>query len=165
MLERIETAFATQHEFLDNVSHELRAPLTVIRGHVELLDIETDPVEMQSTIALVTDEIERMNRLVEDLLVLARAERPGFVSLAAVDLAELTTEVTQADGGRASVVSGTDGARFEILIPSVPPLAREASSGARRRSRRADPGQAWSPLTVSRRTASQTSPHANGFVR
>ena len=93
MLERIETAFATQHEFLDNVSHELRAPLTVIRGHVELLDVETDPEEMQSTIALVTDEIERMNRLVEDLLVLARAEQPGFVSPTPVDLAELTTEV------------------------------------------------------------------------
>jgi signal transduction histidine kinase len=93
MLERIETAFATQREFLDNVSHELRAPLTVIRGHVELIDVETDPDELQSTITLVTDEIERMNRLVEDLLVLARAERPGFLSLEAIDIAELTAEV------------------------------------------------------------------------
>lgn len=93
MLERIETAFATQHEFLDNVSHELRAPLTVIRGHIELIDTRTDAEELQSTITLVTDEIERMNRLVEDLLVLARAEQPGFVSLAAVDLGELTAEV------------------------------------------------------------------------
>jgi signal transduction histidine kinase len=93
MLERIETAFATQRQFLDNVSHELRAPLTVIRGHVELIDLEEDPEELQSTISLVTDEIERMNRLVEDLLVLARAERPGFVSLEPVDIAELTEEL------------------------------------------------------------------------
>jgi two-component system, OmpR family, sensor kinase len=93
MLERIETAFATQRQFLDNVSHELRAPLTVIRGHVELIDAETDPDELRSTITLVTDEIERMNRLVEDLLVLARAERPGFLSLGPVDMAELTVEV------------------------------------------------------------------------
>jgi two-component system, OmpR family, sensor kinase len=92
MLERIETAFDTQHEFLDNVSHELRAPLTVIRGHIELIDTETDSAELESTIALVTDEIERMNRLVEDLLVLARAEQPGFVSLQTVDFAELTAE-------------------------------------------------------------------------
>jgi signal transduction histidine kinase len=93
MLERIETAFATQRQFLDNVSHELRAPLTVIRGHVELIDVETDPEELQSTVALVTDEITRMNRLVEDLLVLARAERPGFLSVEPVDIAELTAEV------------------------------------------------------------------------
>lgn len=93
MLERIEATFATQREFLDNVSHELRAPLTVIRGHIELIDAETEPEELESTITLVTDEIERMNRLVEDLLVLARAEQPGFVSLAAVDLGELTAEV------------------------------------------------------------------------
>jgi two-component system OmpR family sensor kinase len=93
MLERIEATFATQREFLDNVSHELRAPLTVIRGHIELIDAETDPDELRATITLVTDEIERMNRLVEDLLVLARAEQPGFVSLAAVDVGELTTEV------------------------------------------------------------------------
>jgi signal transduction histidine kinase len=93
MLERIETAFATQRQFLDNVSHELRAPLTVIRGHVELIDSEEDPEELRSTIAVVTDEIERMNRLVEDLLVLARAERPGFVSLEPVDIAELTEEL------------------------------------------------------------------------
>jgi two-component system, OmpR family, sensor kinase len=93
MLERIETAFATQRQFLDNVSHELRAPLTVIRGHVELIDVRTDPEELQSTIALVTDEITRMNRLVEDLLVLARAERPGFLSVEPVDIAELTAEV------------------------------------------------------------------------
>lgn len=104
MLERIETAFATQHQFLDNVSHELRAPLTVIRGHVELIDGDTDAEELRSTIALVTDEIERMNRLVEDLLVLARAERPDFVSLAAVDIAEMTTEVHR----KASVLCARD---------------------------------------------------------
>jgi two-component system, OmpR family, sensor kinase len=93
MLEGIETAFATQRQFLDNVSHELRAPLTVIRGHIELLDTHMDEEELRSTIALLTDEIERMNRLVEDLLVLARAERPGFLSTEPVDVAELTAEV------------------------------------------------------------------------
>lgn len=45
MLGRLESAFATQRNFLDEVSHELRAPLTVIRGHVELLDLEEDPDE------------------------------------------------------------------------------------------------------------------------
>jgi signal transduction histidine kinase len=110
MLERIETAFDTQHEFLDNVSHELRAPLTVIRGHIELIDTDTDSVELESTIALVTDEIERMNRLVEDLLVLARAEQPGFVSPQAVDFAELTTEVHR----KSSVLCARDWALDQV---------------------------------------------------
>jgi len=110
MLERIETAFDTQHEFLDNVSHELRAPLTVIRGHIELIDTETDSAELESTIALVTDEIERMNRLVEDLLVLARAEQPGFVSLQSVDFAELTAEVHR----KSSVLCARDWALDQV---------------------------------------------------
>jgi signal transduction histidine kinase len=114
MLERIETAFDTQHEFLDNVSHELRAPLTVIRGHIELIDTETDSAELESTIALVTDEIERMNRLVEDLLVLARAEQPGFVSLQSVDVAELTAEVH-----RKSSVLCTRGWALDQVAPVV----------------------------------------------
>lgn len=49
--------------------------------------------ELRSTITLVTDEVDRMNRLVEDLLVLARAERPGFLSPEPVDVAKLTAEV------------------------------------------------------------------------
>jgi two-component system, OmpR family, sensor kinase len=110
MLERIETAFDTQHEFLDNVSHELRAPLTVIRGHIELIDTETDSAELESTIALVTDEIERMNRLVEDLLVLARAEQPGFVSLQSVDFGELTAEVHR----KSSVLCARDWALDQV---------------------------------------------------
>ncbi|MGA8046741.1 MAG: HAMP domain-containing sensor histidine kinase, partial [Dermatophilaceae bacterium] len=86
MLARLEAAFATQRRFLDEASHEFRAPLTVIRGHVELLDLVDDPVERAATTALITDEIDRMNRMVEDLLTLARAERPDFLDLAEVDI-------------------------------------------------------------------------------
>jgi signal transduction histidine kinase len=91
MLARLEGAFATQRNFLDEVSHELRAPLTVIRGHVELLDLEEDPQERASTTLLITNEIDRMNRMVEDLLTLARAERPDFLTPEPVDL-ELWTQ-------------------------------------------------------------------------
>jgi signal transduction histidine kinase len=133
MLERIETAFATQRQFLDNVSHELRAPLTVIRGHVELIDDETDPEELKSTITLVTDEIERMNRLVEDLLVLARAEQPGFLSVEPVDIAELTAEVHRKSSvlcarewfldETAHVVAAVDG---QLLTQAMLQLAQNA---------------------------------------
>jgi two-component system, OmpR family, sensor kinase len=93
MLGRLERAFAAQRQFLDDASHELRAPLTVIRGHIELLEFEADPEERSVTITLITDEIERMSRIVEDLLLLAKAERPDFFTMEPVDIAELTTDV------------------------------------------------------------------------
>ena len=59
------------------------------------MELETDPAEREDTIALVTDEIERMSRIVEDLLVLARAERPGFLTRDPVDISELTEDVVR----------------------------------------------------------------------
>jgi signal transduction histidine kinase len=93
MLERLEAAFATQREFLDDASHELRVPLTVVRGNVEVLELVDDPDERAEMITVITDEIERMNRIVEDLLLLARAERPGFLSPEPVSLGDLTADV------------------------------------------------------------------------
>jgi signal transduction histidine kinase len=93
MLERLESAFATQREFLDDASHELRVPLAVVRGNVDVLELVDDPDERAEMITVITDEIDRMNRIVEDLLLLARAERPGFLSPEEVDLAELTVDI------------------------------------------------------------------------
>lgn len=91
MLERLETAFDAQRAFLDDTGHELRTPITIIRGHLELLG--SDPAETQETVALLLDELDRMHRLVEDLIVLAKAERPDFLRLEPVDVAALTDEV------------------------------------------------------------------------
>lgn len=52
-----------------------------------------DPAEREETVRLVTDELDRMSRIVEDLLLLAKAERPDFVSPEPVQLAELTADV------------------------------------------------------------------------
>jgi two-component system OmpR family sensor kinase len=93
MIDRLEEAFRIQGQFVSDAGHELRTPITVIRGHLELLD--EDPDERQKTIALVMDELERMNRFVNDLLLLARAERPDFLDLTPVDLEPLTAEITE----------------------------------------------------------------------
>lgn len=87
MLGRLDDAFAGQRAFLDDVGHELRTPLTVVRGHLELLD--DNPVERQKTLDLVLDELDRMSRHVDDLLLLARAERPDVLRLRPVELREL----------------------------------------------------------------------------
>lgn len=91
MLDRLEEAFELQRRFVDDAGHELRTPITVIRGHLELMD--DDPEERARTVALVADELERMQRIVNDLLVLAKAERPDFLDLEPVRLDRLTEEI------------------------------------------------------------------------
>lgn len=91
MLDRLEAAFTSQRNFINDAGHELRTPITIIRGHLELLG--DDPEEQQETIALVMDELDRMNRLVNDLLLLAKAERPDFLSLETVEIDVLTEEL------------------------------------------------------------------------
>ncbi|WP_194236201.1 sensor histidine kinase [Streptomyces acidicola] len=91
MLDRLERAFAAQREFVDDAGHELRTPITIVRGHLELMG--DDPAEREETVRLVTDELDRMSRIVEDLLLLAKAERPDFVTPEPVQLAELTADV------------------------------------------------------------------------
>ncbi|GAB3465844.1 HAMP domain-containing sensor histidine kinase [Actinophytocola sediminis] len=93
MLDRLEQAFATQREFLDDASHELRTPITIVRGHLELLSPDDDPAERAEAIRLCLDELDRMSRIVGDLLLLAKAERPDFVRPEPVELAELTSDV------------------------------------------------------------------------
>ncbi|MGH9272057.1 MAG: sensor histidine kinase, partial [Ilumatobacteraceae bacterium] len=92
MLDRLERAFTNQRQFLHDTSHELRTPLTVIRGHVELLDDSATPADRRATVDLVTDEIVRMTRLVDDLFLLALAELPDFVQPAPLDLRDVALD-------------------------------------------------------------------------
>ncbi|MGR6966261.1 sensor histidine kinase [Geodermatophilus sp. URMC 61] len=92
MLDRLEAGSAAQRRFLDDAGHELRTPITIVRGHLEVLD-PTDSTDVRETVALVDDELDRMNRIVSDLLLLARAEQPQFVRPQPVDVAALTAEV------------------------------------------------------------------------
>jgi two-component system, OmpR family, sensor kinase len=91
MLDRVETGFAAQRRFVDDAGHELRTPITIVRGHLEVLD-PTDPDDVRTTVALVDDELDRMNRMVSDLLLLARSEQPAFLHPELVDVADLTTD-------------------------------------------------------------------------
>lgn len=91
MLDRLEDAHRTQQQFVDDAGHELRTPITIVRGHLELLS--EDPEERKATIRLVTDELARMSRIVSDLLVLARAQQHDFVRLAEQDVAALTLDI------------------------------------------------------------------------
>jgi len=91
MLDRLEAAFTAQREFLDDAAHELRTPITVIRGHLELMG--DDPAQRAETTALVLDELLRMNRFVDDLLLLAKSARPDFLTVGPVNLTDLVVDV------------------------------------------------------------------------
>jgi signal transduction histidine kinase len=88
MLDRLEGVFTTQQSFLDDAGHELRTPITIVRGHLELLD--EDPEDRQETLTLVLDELDRMSRIVDDLLLLAKVEQPDFLRAEQLDLGDLT---------------------------------------------------------------------------
>jgi two-component system, OmpR family, sensor kinase len=87
MLDRVQHAVEEQRQFLDDVAHELRTPLTIARGHLEVAG--NDPAERAATVALVTDELDRMGRYVDDLLLLAKAETGPFLRVAPADVGEL----------------------------------------------------------------------------
>jgi signal transduction histidine kinase len=76
MLDRLEHAFVSQRAFVADASHELRTPLTVIRGQLEVLARrpDADPAEVRRTERIARTELVRMERLVDDLLLLARAD-------------------------------------------------------------------------------------------
>lgn len=92
MLDRIETAYRDQQQFVDDAGHELRTPITVVRGQLELLESST-PEQQERSIALATAELDRMARLVNDLLTLAVADSADFVNPKPVDVAELTLDI------------------------------------------------------------------------
>ena len=75
-LERLERVFQTQQRLLADVSHELRTPLTAIRGNVDLMR-RMGGADRES-LAIIQEEVERMTRLVDDLLLLARADAGGL---------------------------------------------------------------------------------------
>ena len=76
MLDRLQDAFSRQREFVSDASHELRTPLTAIRGQLEVLARQEHPDadEVRRVEGLVRVELGRMERLVSDLLMLARLD-------------------------------------------------------------------------------------------
>jgi signal transduction histidine kinase len=74
LLGRLDEAFQSQRRFLADASHELRTPLTVARGQLELLAAELERPDGRRSLAIATGELDRMARMVEDLLLLARLD-------------------------------------------------------------------------------------------
>lgn len=97
MLDRLRVAFARERAFVDDASHELRTPIAVLRGEIDLaLDALDDPAEVEQSLLAARGQVIRLTRLAEDLLLLAR-ERAGalVVHRHPVDLRALADEAAR----------------------------------------------------------------------
>jgi len=88
MLERLEREAESRRGFLAAASHELRTPITIARGHIEILERQAgrDPGAALETARVVREELQRIGRLVDDLLAVARSEGEDFVVPRSIDL-------------------------------------------------------------------------------
>jgi two-component system OmpR family sensor kinase len=114
LLERIEHALEHERVFLDDASHELRTPISIARGELELARLQIDDVADPETAAALDsamEEIERLDHLAVSLLVLARSRAAGPPPLTPFDVGDAarravtTATAAGARAGSSSVVS------------------------------------------------------------
>lgn len=92
MLDRLQDSIEGQRQLLDDVGHELKTPITIVRGQLELLDVD-DPRQVADIRSLAIDELDRMNMLVADISLLASVQRLSSVSIEPTDVRGLTETV------------------------------------------------------------------------
>jgi heavy metal sensor kinase len=132
MLARLERSFGAARRFSADAAHELRTPLTILKGEIEVaLRCAQAPAEIRQTLVSCLEEVERLNSLVEDLLLMARMEanalsaRPTRVNLAEVleDAAPALIELAARAGNICKVaaapslwVEGYDSLLFRLVF-------------------------------------------------
>jgi len=144
MLDRLQAAQSalsrtveTQRRFVDDASHELRTPLTIMRGNLELVarDPNMAPEDRVAALRDAIEEAERMSRLVDDLLALARVDAGMALPDTDIELGRLVRDV--ADGARPvagarliSVTIGSDGTRVRGSEPLIRRLLENLTDNA-----------------------------------
>lgn len=103
MLDRLDGALDSQRQLLSDVGHELKTPITIVRGHLEVMDAD-DPADVRETRELAIDELERMALLVQDLAAAAALHGPTPVTTAQVDAGELVQQIIR----KAQGIEGAD---------------------------------------------------------
>jgi signal transduction histidine kinase len=130
MLERIDAADATRRQYLAAISHEVRTPLAVAEGHLEVLSTSSDEVAVTAAASTVRGELERLRRVLDDLMAVARGHGQVDVRLGPVFLPDLFDSVATrvaalefADrvsiGVAPPVVIAADQARIEQCIANL----------------------------------------------
>lgn len=98
-MDEVETSFTQQKQFVEDASHELRTPLTIIQGHLSMLNRwgKNDPAVLDKSLQSSLKEVNRLNKLVLELLELSRAESEQMHPIAAepVHVNNILKQVTQ----------------------------------------------------------------------
>ena len=95
-LGRLERSIGEMRQFSTALAHELRTPLAALRGEIELALRATRDVDLQQSLASQIEDIDRLTRLIEHVLTLARAESGQIpLSFGAVDLGELASSLVE----------------------------------------------------------------------
>jgi two-component system, OmpR family, sensor kinase len=133
MLERLEDAFARQRSFVSDASHELRSPLTAIRGQIEVLAREPDPdvADVRRVEAATLAELQRVEGLVDQLLALARLDEGVGPARRELDAAAFLREAVASAPGGASI-GGLAPGRIELDPDMVARVIRNLVENARR---------------------------------
>jgi heavy metal sensor kinase len=152
MLDRIEAAYRRQREFAADASHELRTPLALIKGEASLsLRPRASSAEMRSALANIDAEADRLTRLVEGLLLLARLDRGEVLRSDAVGVDEVAHDVAarlaplarergvdlEVDAPDAAVVRGDETALARVVLNLVQNALEHTREGQIRVSVRA----------------------------
>ena len=116
MLARLEAGIARERSFVADASHELRTPLALLKTELELaLRRPRPPEELHEALRSAADEVDRLTRLAEDLLVLARADEGGLpLRRSAVSVQDVVESVARRFAGRAAA----DGRELDIVSSS-----------------------------------------------
>lgn len=114
MMDRLEHLFGVQQRFVADVSHELRTPLTTIRGNLDLAKrYGMDAASLEA----IESETDRMARMVNDLLLLARADYGGQT----LDMAELDLDTVLMDVYRQAQILAKD-RELQIRVTAIEPI-------------------------------------------
>lgn len=128
MLDRLEVAFARLSEFSANIAHELRTPLSNLRGEAEMALLRArSPEEYREVLASSLEEYQRLSRLIDGLLFLARAEsREATLSRKALDAAQEVRAVAEFYRPLADEVGVDLTVRGNAALEADPDLFRRA---------------------------------------
>jgi signal transduction histidine kinase len=124
MSDQVLAAQQSQRDLVGNVSHELKTPLTTIQGFTQAIidGVIQSPQDTHQTVELIHSEAGRMNRLVQELVALARLESGHPLDLAEVDLAALLTHIAE----RFQIQAVEAGLQLNTEIPVLPPIRGDA---------------------------------------
>ena len=129
MLARLENTFGNMRRFSADAAHELRTPLTALKGTLEVaLRAERSGAEYRAALASALEEVERLVRLAEDLLLLSRSSAGPESPRARVELEGLVLDVADV-GARLAKDHGVS-----VRVGAVAPVAVLGDAGALRRA-------------------------------